>query len=167
MIRRPPRSTLFPYTTLFRSTAGPGCPAGAPGRDCICLPPAPCKIPDGRDLGTHRRGALRRHCRGAGNLDQRREVARVSCRPPVAKKTKAPGYRAMNTQNDQKLRELLRRAITPVADLELKRDLWPQMLRKLDERAFQVPWLDWVLVALLAVLFFLFPKTILGVLYHL
>src|SRR2546429_762191 len=26
MIRRPPRSTLFPYTTLFRSTAGkPGC----------------------------------------------------------------------------------------------------------------------------------------------
>ncbi len=73
----------------------------------------------------------------------------------------------MNTQNDQKLRELLRRAITPVADLELKRDLWPQMLRKLDERAIQVPWLDWALVALLAVLFFLFPKTILGVLYHL
>src|SRR2546430_7353735 len=24
MIRRPPRSTLFPYTTLFRSTAPPG-----------------------------------------------------------------------------------------------------------------------------------------------
>src|SRR2546427_1934363 len=24
MIRRPPRSTLFPYTTLFRSTAGHG-----------------------------------------------------------------------------------------------------------------------------------------------
>src|SRR3989454_11241604 len=27
MIRRPPRSTLFPYTTLFRSL-GPGAPAG-------------------------------------------------------------------------------------------------------------------------------------------
>src|SRR5437763_16230413 len=31
MIRRPPRSTLFPYTTLFRSLAclalAPGCPA--------------------------------------------------------------------------------------------------------------------------------------------
>src|SRR5258708_1184979 len=27
MIRRPPRSTLFPYTTLFRSRAGPGHPA--------------------------------------------------------------------------------------------------------------------------------------------
>src|SRR3712207_8267218 len=24
MIRRPPRSTLFPYTTLFRSDTGPG-----------------------------------------------------------------------------------------------------------------------------------------------
>src|SRR2546430_9719741 len=28
MIRRPPRSTLFPYTTLFRSLAAP--PSGAP-----------------------------------------------------------------------------------------------------------------------------------------
>src|SRR5439155_2303624 len=31
MVRRPPRSTLFPYTTLFRSPAAParrrGCPA--------------------------------------------------------------------------------------------------------------------------------------------
>src|SRR6266404_6258702 len=27
MIRRPPRSTLFPYTTLFRSPAGPGAPS--------------------------------------------------------------------------------------------------------------------------------------------
>src|SRR2546422_10702158 len=26
MIRRPPRSTLFPYTTLFRSLADPGVP---------------------------------------------------------------------------------------------------------------------------------------------
>src|SRR2546430_7169034 len=39
MIRRPPRSTLFPYTTLFRSsssrdrTCGAGsCASGAPGR---------------------------------------------------------------------------------------------------------------------------------------
>src|SRR5579872_7568811 len=31
MIRRPPRSTLFPYTTLFRSAAPPSCDVG-PGR---------------------------------------------------------------------------------------------------------------------------------------
>src|SRR5260370_20301685 len=30
MIRRPPRSTLFPYTTLFRSTGFPSC-ATPPG----------------------------------------------------------------------------------------------------------------------------------------
>src|SRR3712207_8123531 len=29
MIRRPPRSTLFPYTTLFRSAGGGGRPGGA------------------------------------------------------------------------------------------------------------------------------------------
>src|SRR3712207_7930714 len=28
MIRRPPRSTLFPYTTLFRSTAAAACFSG-------------------------------------------------------------------------------------------------------------------------------------------
>src|SRR5437764_10715415 len=34
MMRRPPRSTLFPYTTLFRSPAGRGDSAGVrpPGR---------------------------------------------------------------------------------------------------------------------------------------
>src|SRR5215216_7110269 len=32
MIRRPPRSTLFPYTTLFRSRAGPPGPAASPCR---------------------------------------------------------------------------------------------------------------------------------------
>src|SRR2546427_9165970 len=31
MIRRPPRSTLFPYTTLFRSIAVPVEPAPEPG----------------------------------------------------------------------------------------------------------------------------------------
>src|SRR5260221_12197508 len=30
MIRRPPRSTLFPYTTLFRSKAVPHCVGGDP-----------------------------------------------------------------------------------------------------------------------------------------
>src|SRR5256885_13247708 len=30
MIRRPPRSTLFPYTTLFRSPAPSSPPGGAP-----------------------------------------------------------------------------------------------------------------------------------------
>src|SRR5256885_3732406 len=32
MIRRPPRSTLFPYTTLFRSRAAPGSDVAPLGR---------------------------------------------------------------------------------------------------------------------------------------
>src|SRR6266850_4283951 len=32
MIRRPPRSTLFPYTTLFRSRPGTACPGWPPRR---------------------------------------------------------------------------------------------------------------------------------------
>src|SRR5256885_7832001 len=36
MIRRPPRSTLFPYTTLFRSAVGSGKPA-ADARDLAVL----------------------------------------------------------------------------------------------------------------------------------
>src|SRR4030066_1785978 len=35
MIRRPPRSTLFPYTTLFRSASGPD------SRDSCCAPRSP------------------------------------------------------------------------------------------------------------------------------
>src|SRR2546430_6754689 len=42
MIRRPPRSTLFPYTTLFRSCGlGDGVPAGydhdGAGCDAVCV----------------------------------------------------------------------------------------------------------------------------------
>src|SRR5256885_10542936 len=38
MIRRPPRSTLFPYTTLFRSSyAGPLSGARSPARDGTAL----------------------------------------------------------------------------------------------------------------------------------
>src|SRR2546422_4134095 len=35
MIRRPPRSTLFPYTTLFRSTLGKNHPIESPGDDHV------------------------------------------------------------------------------------------------------------------------------------
>src|SRR2546430_10655622 len=40
MIRRPPRSTLFPYTTLFRSGSGVG-PVMLEGDD---LPEQPCRL---------------------------------------------------------------------------------------------------------------------------
>src|SRR2546426_8113361 len=36
MIRRPPRSTLFPYTTLFRSLCGDGCATRRARSWCGC-----------------------------------------------------------------------------------------------------------------------------------
>src|SRR3712207_8806528 len=53
MIRRPPRSTLFPYTTLFRSRAGRSRRAGRrvtasrparPRRETPVTPPVPCPV---------------------------------------------------------------------------------------------------------------------------
>lgn len=73
----------------------------------------------------------------------------------------------MNEQNDEKLRALLRNAVAPVADTELKTDLWPRMLRKLDEQTIRASWLDWVLIAVLPLWFFLFPEVIPALLYHL
>src|SRR5256885_8799773 len=49
MIRRPPRSTLFPYTTLFRSDrAVPGEGVGHPGHRGDTAHPA-VELPDDRD----------------------------------------------------------------------------------------------------------------------
>ena len=73
----------------------------------------------------------------------------------------------MSEANNEKIRELLRKAILPVADREPKRDLWPQMLRRLEERPVRVPWFDWALVAVLAIWFFFSPQAIPILLYHL
>ncbi len=73
----------------------------------------------------------------------------------------------MSAQNDERIRASLRKSIAPAADRELKRDLWPQMLRRLDERSLRVPWFDWALVVLLAALFAIFPGVIPVLLYHL
>src|SRR2546430_11314267 len=43
MIRRPPRSTLFPYTTLFRSKRLSGIPTSLPGLEETSLPCWPTK----------------------------------------------------------------------------------------------------------------------------
>ena len=73
----------------------------------------------------------------------------------------------MSEANDEKMREALRRAMPPVTDPELPRDLWPEMLRRLEERPVRVPWFDWALASLLAALFFFFPEGIPVLLYHL
>src|SRR2546422_3445288 len=53
MIRRPPRSTLFPYTTLFRSgvSARRGPDAGGRGRDRVCHLLGAAQVPAVRHQG--------------------------------------------------------------------------------------------------------------------
>src|SRR2546429_2757569 len=62
MIRRPPRSTLFPYTTLFRSETHPEHPGRA--RDHRPSPPARTRA------AAHSRG----HALGGQNLDSELDV---------------------------------------------------------------------------------------------
>src|SRR3712207_8933199 len=53
MIRRPPRSTLFPYTTLFRSH-GCGCPATSCRATCRRTAPNRRPLPRSRLVGVSR-----------------------------------------------------------------------------------------------------------------
>jgi len=71
------------------------------------------------------------------------------------------------TERDEVLKELLQRAAGGPADRELKRDLWPEMLRRLERPTVRVPWWDWALAAALLLCLLLFPHTILAVLYQL
>jgi hypothetical protein len=72
-----------------------------------------------------------------------------------------------NEENNKEIKELLRQALAPLKDTELRRDLWPQMLRKLDEQPSRVPWFDWALAAVLGAILLLFPGAIPALLYHL
>src|SRR3989449_8530805 len=80
MIRRPPRSTLFPYTTLFRRRATRVLSCPDEGRDCrrVCgaYPPAPSALTMTSPLPV---GALR--------------ARRCLPRPPLILHTTRPGDR--------------------------------------------------------------------------
>src|SRR6266480_6829104 len=93
MIRRPPRSTLFPYTTLFRSARG----------NAEDPPPAQAQ-------GPHRRAALallqespRERAAGpGGQADRPGRAQRVEWRDhlsPLTGRGAAAGNRSMNLSN--------------------------------------------------------------------
>lgn len=73
----------------------------------------------------------------------------------------------MNHQNDNDLRELLKRNIPAVRDSALPRDLWPAMLEKLSSQAVHVPWFDWALAILVGAAVVIFPGIIPALFYHL
>ena len=58
--------------------------------------------------------------------------------------------------------------LTPLrADTELKRDLWPDMRRRLDERTLRVSLFDWALIAAVMAWMIAFPEAAVALLYHL
>ena len=69
------------------------------------------------------------------------------------------------------MREELRDAVPPVGELgggaELRRDLWPDMLRRLEQPPVRVPWFDWALLGVAAAAAIVFPGLIPSLLYHL
>ncbi len=69
--------------------------------------------------------------------------------------------------NDDRISELLRGALRSVDDIELKRDLWPAMRQRLDERMLSVSLFDWALIAAVLVWAVMFPEGLLALLYHL
>jgi hypothetical protein len=72
----------------------------------------------------------------------------------------------MNEHDEGRIRDVLRQAFPPV-DTELRRDLWADVLRKIDTQAVGVPWYDWALIGVMAALCLYAPRLILVLAYHL
>ena len=72
----------------------------------------------------------------------------------------------MTDPNDDQIRDLLKQSIGPAGG-ELRGDLWPGMLRRMQEHSAKVPWFDWALLAALALWLCFAPGAIPVLLYHL
>lgn len=73
----------------------------------------------------------------------------------------------MTHPDEQELQALLKREFPSFETAELQRDLWPQMLRRIDAQPPRVPWFDWALAAAVAAMLLLFPGVIPALLYQL
>ena len=69
------------------------------------------------------------------------------------------------------MQKMLRDALPPVDEFEngseLRRDLWLEMLHRLERPRLRVPWFDWALLAAAAAAAIFFPALIPALLYHL
>ena len=72
----------------------------------------------------------------------------------------------MSDIEDEQFAKIIREAIMPI-EQELRRDLWPEMTSRLRPAAIHVPWFDWVLAAIVAIVCLLVPETLGGLLFHL
>jgi hypothetical protein len=61
----------------------------------------------------------------------------------------------------------LKSALPPLNDAELNVDLWPRMLRRLEETPVTFGWFETILTGLVAIAFMIFPELLPAMLYHL
>ena len=65
------------------------------------------------------------------------------------------------------MKKLLQAAVPPIDDAEPRRDLWPQMLRRLEPAPTRIPWWDWALLGGTVAAITLFPSVLPALLFHL
>jgi hypothetical protein len=76
----------------------------------------------------------------------------------------------VNEQDQERVKQLFKKTMQPITGqvgAELRRDLWPAMLKRLEARPARVPWFDWALLAAVTALLVFFPGAIPVLLYHL
>ena len=73
----------------------------------------------------------------------------------------------MSYQDETEVQAVLKGEFPPFETAELRRDLWPAMLRRLVAQPLRVPWFDWALAAAVAAALLLFPTAIPALLYQL
>lgn len=65
------------------------------------------------------------------------------------------------------LRAKLHSALPPIGQPVLRRNLWPDMLHRLEQPQVRVPWFDWALLGVAGAAAIFFPALIPALLYHL
>ena len=76
----------------------------------------------------------------------------------------------MREHHEERIEQLLRGTLQPIhgrAGAELRGDLWPAMLKRLEARPAQVPWFDWALLGAVVAWLLFFPGAIPVLFYHL
>ena len=74
----------------------------------------------------------------------------------------------MNDYDNEQIRLLLKELLPPFETrAELRRDLWPFMLKRLEAHPAKVPWYDWALLAAVAAWLVFFPGAIPVLVFHL
>jgi hypothetical protein len=74
----------------------------------------------------------------------------------------------MNEHDQKRIEQWLKTTLPPMgAGVELRHDLWPAVLKRLEARPPAVPWFDWALLAAAAAWLAFFPGAIPVLFYHL